>query len=106
MLAQETGGDHADAVVHQTGGIELTHAGIDQRITGSTLAPALKFVLIITPLDAIIGWFEALVYCLREMPENLAEELPPDQLIAKTIADIECLLYDLTDTDGTEAQMR
>lgn len=39
VLGQKSGDDHADAVMHPTGGVELAHSGVDQRVAGAAFAP-------------------------------------------------------------------
>lgn len=106
MFAQETRSDHAYAIVHGAGCIELAHTGVDDGITGGAFAPALEFRLIVAPLDSIVLRLEAALWRMREMPENLTEELAPDQFIAENIAMRECMLEYLPDTDCAKAQVR
>src|SRR3989338_3692389 len=66
MFGEKTGCNHANAIVHVSGGIQFTHARIYQRITRFSFTPQPEMLFVVFPLDAVVFGFKSLCNRLRK----------------------------------------
>ena len=85
VLGEERGDDHAQAVVHPAGLVELPHGRIHDRKAGLPLAPRGKEILPVFPLDRVIFPAERALGDVRKLPKDLLVEVAPGQLRDKNI---------------------
>src|SRR5690606_28359563 len=82
ILGEEGGGDHAQAVVHPAGGVELAHRGVYDRVAGATFAPRLERLIVVLPLDPFGFLLEGPAAAdAREADEDGLVELAPDEFL-------------------------
>ena len=79
ILGKEGGHDHPQPVVHPAGLVQLPHGGIHDWKAGPALAPGLKEVLAVLPLDPVVLLAEGALGDVGIFPENLFVEVAPDQ---------------------------
>ena len=88
VLAQETGDDHAHAVVHPARVPELAHAGIDDGHAGASLLPGRQLRRVHRrPAEILETGIEVAFRRVREMVEQMMRELAPTQF-AQVVRDI------------------
>ena len=86
ILDQEHRRDHPNAVVHKAGLDELSHAGVDNRITRSSFAPRLELAFVVTPVKSVVFGVEVGIKDMREVKTNGREKIAPNELGEKNIS--------------------
>ena len=82
IFHQETGGDHAQAVVHPAQRIHLTHRGIHNRVAGFTRFPGIEMRVVTLPFHITRPVDKRLMPTHRRIShQQMAVELTPDQLV-------------------------
>ena len=85
ILGEKHRGDHPDAVVHETGGQQLAHAGIDDGKSGAAVFPCLEERAGFVPRQAAPVGVEFLVEHVREMVEDGEIEFPPGEFLDEDV---------------------
>lgn len=80
VLHQKGGDDHAHAVVHPAGGGQLTHAGVDDWIAGGAGTPRLKLLVVVLPLQRLVGGPHGVPGEPWVLPEQVGVPVAPRQL--------------------------
>ena len=80
-------------------------SGIDDGITSRTIAPRLKFLVIVTPFYPVIIRFECPAFHMGKMPEYHLVKVPPYQFVQKHAIQLARFPGQLADTDRTKTQM-
>src|SRR3989338_2223154 len=105
MFGEKTGCNHANAIVHVSGGIQFTHARIYQRITRFSFTPQPEMLFVVFPLDAVVFGFKSLCNRLRKIENDHLIETAPDQFIEEFFSGILRQTYQFTDRYGPEPEM-
>ena len=79
VFDQEGRHQHADAVVHEAGGPQFAHAGVDHRIAGLAPCPGGEAGRIIAPREGVEGGLEVAGLHLRVVEQQGVAELAPAQ---------------------------
>jgi hypothetical protein len=85
VFHQKGCGYHSDTVVHETRSVEFTHAGINNWISGISLAPCLKLGGVVSPFDPVVCWFKCMVGDMGEMPQYHLVKISPDEFTEEGI---------------------
>ncbi len=87
IFGEKHGRDHAHAVVLIAGGIQLTHAGVDNREAGAALLPSIEGVVLvrIVPLEAAPLFVELVFENFGEVTEDGHEKFAPGELLLKGV---------------------
>ena len=80
MLGEKRRDDHAQAVVHPAGFVELPHRGVDDRVAGAAFAPRREVRLVNRDTLALSPPRERSRCDVRKVSEDLLIEIAPDQL--------------------------
>ena len=80
ILDQKRGDYHSYPIVHKTGGIQFTHACIDNGEAGFTLTPGLKIIAVIIPMQIGKLFQKRPTKNLWKMIGNMGEKITPVQL--------------------------
>src|SRR5690606_38526049 len=91
--------------MHKPSSIQLAHAGINQGIPRLPFTPLLKVIFIFRPWYSIVGRFERTFFNMREMPQYHLIELAPDKFIQPGLVFLQRKSDEMSNADGTEAQM-
>ena len=67
--------------MHPAGLSQLALGGINQRVSGTPLAPGLMPVRVVVPGNRIEGGFESMANGMREVMQDREIEIPPDQFV-------------------------
>ena len=65
--------------MHPAGLVQLAHGGVDDRKPGPSLAPGLKEIFAVLPLDPIVLPAEGSLRHVGILPKDLLVEVPPNQ---------------------------
>ena len=79
VFCEEHGGDHAEAVVHEAGGAELDHGGVDEGVAGAGFFPGGEEGGVVFPGDVAVVALEGEGDGAREVEEDHAVEVAPDE---------------------------
>ena len=117
ILDQEAGRDHAQAVVHVAGLVQLRHRRVHQRITGAPFAPGGKGGVRLGsrfPGDGVVGGLEGAAFHVRVLVQNHGVEVAPDQFrqphgravaAAAPVHQVDDGAHQVAQRDGAEAQV-
>src|SRR6185503_13715963 len=105
MFCKKRSHDHSHTIMHKSRLQELSHARINDRVTGFPFTPCIKLLLIISPPDILIFRFECMTYYMRKMPEYHLIKITPYKLIQKCFAKTFCFSCQFTDTDRAKSQV-
>ncbi len=106
VLDQEGRADHADAVVHETGRVELAHAGVDDGEAGRPLPPAPEPARVVAPSQPLVLGVKRMAEHAVEVKGDVGEEVPPVELAKDRVPGTEPLRDGLVELpDGNRAEL-
>ena len=86
ILGEKHRHDHPQAVVHVASGVQAAHRGVDDGITGASLAPRRELCVRAAPFQLVVLRAERAAHDVREVVQNLQIKFAPNEFVQEHVA--------------------